>query len=418
MISSRTVRTMILGMVVLALIGTGAALPLSGAEAADPPGSLLAYFGWPSQINGATTADQAAAEFGRYDFVFLPGTTRSPSTGQLTVGVEDPSHPDHARTKAIIAHPLMANTRVFGYVNLGVANGQLTLPEVRARIDLWRAMGADGIQLDAMGYDWEVTRTRQNNAVDYVHSLGMPVAANAWVPADVFGNEAIPVSNPNGVATRLGEGDYYMFESYWIRLGVPPTPGSADGWTYEYWLAKAQQLAAYQRQLGFGILSVTTNNAADVFSNASFDAAWDKAAEYGHTATGWGEYLFSADDNLAPFRPRPGMQAVCAGQAATIIGTALDDRLVGTEHPDVIAGLGGNDVIEGSGGDDLICGGPGRDVIRGRAGADRLYGNAGPDRLLGQGGNDILIGGKGIDLARGGPGVDTCDAEQTFTCEG
>ncbi len=427
---SRAIRAILVGMVGLTLLGSGAAVSPSRAEAAAPPGSLLAYFGWPSQINGATTVAQAAAEFGRYDFVFFPGTTRNPSTGQLIVGVEDPSHPDHARTKVLLADQAIAGTLTFGYVNLGVTNGQLTLDEVRERIDMWRAMGVDGIQLDAMGYDWGVPRHRQNAAVDYVHSYGMPVVANAWFPREVFDSEVDPTYNPNGARTRLGANDYYMFESYWIRRGLPPTPGSPSGWTPQYWQDKVDQLAVYQAQLGFSIVSVTTNAPDAPFSLESFHAAWDKAAQYGHVATGWGEYLFSALDNVAPYRPRPAAsgeaQVTCAGKPVTIIGTVGPDRLMGTEHPDVIAGLGGADVIIGEGGNDTICGGGGNDIIRGVGGRDRLYGgvgadrifgDAGNDRLFGQGGDDFLIGGTGTDRARGGRGVDVCDAEITFTCE-
>jgi hypothetical protein len=410
MIFSRTIRAMILGLAGVALIGTSAAVPPPRAEAATLPGDLLVFSGWPSHINRATTVAEAAADFGRYDFVVLGG------------GIEDPSHPDHARTKAVLAHPAMAGTRVFGYVNLGVTNGELTLAEVRRRVDLWQAVGADGIQLDAIGYDWGVTRARQNAAIEYVHSLGMPVVANGWFADDVFGDDVDPTYNPSGTPTLLGASDFYMSESYYVRLG--------EYQNYADWYPKAEKIAAYQAQLGFSVLSVTTNNSADVFSSELFGAAWNAAAEYGHVAIGWGEYLFSADDNQAPYRPRPAAsgepQVVCDNRAVTIIGTPGPDRLVGTEHPDVIAGLPGADVILGAGGNDRICGGggndrisggDGRDRLFGGVGADRLFGDRGNDRLFGQGGNDFLPGGPGIDRARGGRGVDTCDAEYTFTCE-
>lgn len=88
----------------------------------------------------------------------------------------------------------------------------------------------------------------------------------------------------------------------------------------------------------------------------------------------------------------------CAGESATIIGTAGVDLLRGTPGRDVIVGLGGDDVLIGAGGDDVICGG---------AGTDRLVGNAGGDLLIGGWGDDLLIGGVGPDVLRGGPGADT-----------
>jgi Ca2+-binding RTX toxin-like protein len=95
----------------------------------------------------------------------------------------------------------------------------------------------------------------------------------------------------------------------------------------------------------------------------------------------------------------------CAGQTATIVGTARDDRLVGTPARDVIAGRGGDDVVLGRGGQDLICGGPDADELHGGLGNDALYGNG--DRLgsdvagtflMG----DVLLGGADDDRLIGG----------------
>jgi uncharacterized delta-60 repeat protein len=97
----------------------------------------------------------------------------------------------------------------------------------------------------------------------------------------------------------------------------------------------------------------------------------------------------------------------CAGERATIVGTAASDHLVGTHRVDVIAGLGGSDQITGLGKGDLVCGGAGGDTVSGGAGADRLYGQAGRDTLSGGKGRDVLRGGPGHDTLAGGPGHDT-----------
>jgi len=111
----------------------------------------------------------------------------------------------------------------------------------------------------------------------------------------------------------------------------------------------------------------------------------------------------------------------CAGNIATIVGTAGDDRLRGTDGPDVIVGLGGDDVINARGGDDVVCGGAGSDTVKGGAGRDRLYGGAGNDTLLGGPGADLIVGGRGadrlfgeggVDVLRGGPGPDLLDGGQ------
>jgi subtilisin family serine protease len=87
----------------------------------------------------------------------------------------------------------------------------------------------------------------------------------------------------------------------------------------------------------------------------------------------------------------------CAGQTATIVGTAGNDTINGTAGNDVIAGLGGNDKIYGLGGNDIICGGDGTDTLYGGDGDDKLYGEKGSDTLNGGSGNDTMDGGTGTD---------------------
>jgi Ca2+-binding RTX toxin-like protein len=89
----------------------------------------------------------------------------------------------------------------------------------------------------------------------------------------------------------------------------------------------------------------------------------------------------------------------CNGQAATIVGTGVNNVLNGTAGRDVIVGLAGADTINGNGGDDVICGGNGPDTIDGGAGNDWIDGGASPDSV------------------RGGNGTDTCIAEKTSNCE-
>ena len=95
----------------------------------------------------------------------------------------------------------------------------------------------------------------------------------------------------------------------------------------------------------------------------------------------------------------------CAGETATLVGTARADDLVGTRRRDVIVGGPGDDVISGRGGQDLICGGGDADELEGGPGDDSLRGDADRlgsdvtgtflvgDRLLGGPGDDRLVGG-------------------------
>lgn len=257
-----------------------------GAYASEiQPKSLLINYSWPSSINGTYTVDGAAADFGQYDYVILGD------------GLEDTTHGDHVNTVAIIAHADMANTTVFGYIDLGVTTQNLSMEEIETKIDEWQTTGALGIFLDDFGYDFQTSRQRQNEAVDYAHSKGLNVVANGWVPADVFGSDVDATYNPDGVTTSLNANDYYLYESYQINTG--------DYESETVWRTKADQLAGYQSSLGFEILAVTTNDASDVYDENKLFYTWYSALLSGYEALGWGEYLFSADDALAPFRDRP-----------------------------------------------------------------------------------------------------------------
>lgn len=83
----------------------------------------------------------------------------------------------------------------------------------------------------------------------------------------------------------------------------------------------------------------------------------------------------------------------CAGDRATLVGTAGDDVLVGTNGPDVIVGGGGNDIIRGLGGRDILCAGPGQDTLRGGDGADVVLAGCGDDDLNGGAGKDQVDSG-------------------------
>ncbi len=99
-------------------------------------------------------------------------------------------------------------------------------------------------------------------------------------------------------------------------------------------------------------------------------------------------------------------EPLCAGRTATIVGTAVNNRLTGTSGNDVIVGLGGNDTIRGGGGNDVICAGDGNDRVGGGSGNDRAAGGNGDDIVSGDGGRDSLKGDAGNDVIRGGSGRD------------
>jgi hypothetical protein len=168
---------------------------------------------------------------------------------------------------------------------------------METEINEWKGMGVKGIFLDDFGYDFGTTRARQDTVVQYAHSRGLVVAANAFAPADAFGAQVDRVHNPSGAKTALGAGDFYFYEDYQVSEGgyVP----AAD------WQAKAGAVANYQAAIGFKVLAVTTNNAADAFSQSEYNYAWYSALEAGYAAVGWGEFDYAADSCAAPWRAAP-----------------------------------------------------------------------------------------------------------------
>lgn len=254
------------------------------------PKKLLIYYSYPSSLNypaNGYNLTNVAIDLAQYEYVILGAR------------LEEADHPDHANTQTIINNPLTATTKFFGYIDLGVSTSNYAMADIQSRVEAWKAMGADGIFFDDFGYDFLVTRTRQNAAVQYVHSKSMPVVANAWNPDDAFGSQLIANSNPTGIPPQLQAQDYYLSESFLIQEGLYSNP--AD------WLAKAGKLKNYQLQIGFKIFSITTNNQTNSYSEQQFFYAWYGAFVYGHEATGWGEFNFSANTAIAPFRTRPNV---------------------------------------------------------------------------------------------------------------
>lgn len=249
------------------------------------PKDLLVYYGWPSSINNASDANTpiaaAAQEFGRYDYVIL-------GSGPETVA--------HIATSQILAHEDANDTVFFGYIDLGMSTKAYTMANIESLVDQWILIGADGIFLDYFGYDSLVTRERQNEAVSYVHSLGLPVIVNALNPDHAFGSQHNLLYNPNSVATALNSSDFYLYEGYQIKSGAYETK--------ENWQNKVMKLKAYQAALNFRILSVTTNDSDNNYDESKFFYAWYSALLYEIDAVGWGEYDFSENDS-APFRARP-----------------------------------------------------------------------------------------------------------------
>ncbi len=174
------------------------------------PRKLLIYYAIPININGVNDADYAAGILANYDDVVLGG------------GLQDPEHANYATTTSIIQKlaALSPNTVVWGYIDIGVSTNNHSLATLQEQIDQWVFAGATGIFCDDYGYDYQVSRTRQNDVLTYIHSKGIGAIMNAWNIDHVFSPAVEATYNPSGTATVADERDVYLLESWVFNTEV------------------------------------------------------------------------------------------------------------------------------------------------------------------------------------------------------
>ncbi len=246
------------------------------------PKSLLIYYGYPSLINGAKTVSEAVDTFKLYEYIVLGD------------GLSQESHGDHQKTAQIISDNKMQNSKVFGYIDAGITTQKLSIPEIQMRVDSWKSMGVAGIFLDDFGFDFRVSRDRQNKIIDYVHEKELQVIVNAWNSDDVFSITSSTL-NRDAKSSHLNENDFFLLESYQVALSKYDSLSN--------WQKRSRKMKTYQDRLGFKTLSITTSNAP--YDKEAFCYAWYSALFDEHEATGWGEINFGATDATSPFHHRP-----------------------------------------------------------------------------------------------------------------
>jgi hypothetical protein len=204
---------------------------------------LLIYYGTPQGINGLWDSDSAAAVFSSYDYVVFGD------------GLELPADGNYATTKATLARTraINPNIQMYGYIDLGVTTQNQTIATIKSKAIQWQALGVAGIFLDDSGYDFHVSRARQNLAVDIVHGLGLSVTMNAWNVDDALGSAVDATYNPTGAAPHLGSSDCYLLESWVVNTSAY---SSASGWeTMSDVKTRADAATAYRKTLGVKIMA-------------------------------------------------------------------------------------------------------------------------------------------------------------------
>lgn len=175
---------------------------------------VLLYYGYPIAINGAWSTENACNIYKNYDVCVFGDE------------YNDPAHETHDESLLIFNRlkQVSPNTKIVGYVPIGLdpswPDSNLTMEQLIQRVDWWADMGVDGVFLDEYGYDYYVTRERQNSIVSYCKSKGLFVFANSWSIEYVFNPDPMTIDwmpdfdpNPNGLAPLLDENDYYLYEN-------------------------------------------------------------------------------------------------------------------------------------------------------------------------------------------------------------
>ena len=316
-VSTKSICEVGCGVLVLAavFVTAVAARPRTGAS----PQRVAVYYGYPSLVNGANgNLSHAVNAFYKYDVIVLGDGLEFDTARPNTAGPEE-----HRFTKRMIRalHRTWRRPAVYGYVALGNTQ-RLTLEELTDRIDLWEQMGADGVFFDEAGYDFGVTRERQNAAVAAAHARGLRACLNAFRPADVFSTErtdlnAVGGGNPNAVPPLISARDAVLLESFAVRNGVPEPADSLE--------ARTRVALEGRARFGTRVFAVATSDEGrDHAPLAEF--GWWAASVFGLDGYGWGMPAYSAVTSELPWMPRPGDERLLAGAAHVDDVTVQDGR--------------------------------------------------------------------------------------------
>jgi len=262
-----------------------AALPAHAQTPGVRPKNLIVYYGIPSLVNGsAGNVTAAEAVFNQYDYIIFGA------------GLQDPTSVYNASTKTIIQYLVSQGKKVFGYEDIGVTTNNYAITKIQADAANWVSMGVTGIFLDDFGYDYGVTRSRQSDALDAVHSAGVGAILNASNPDDVFRTPYGSTAYPH-VYTNI---DYYFYESYQISQGAYSPEA--------YWRWKSGAIAYLQTQFSpaFQVLSIATPDFSGTYNATKYGFSWSSALFDGHTATGWAnDQYYSAGSSALTFHTPP-----------------------------------------------------------------------------------------------------------------
>jgi len=204
--------------------------------------SLQIFYAPPNTMNGKFSDDYAAASLARYDDIVLGSN------------LEDSGNAYYASTKNIIGKlaSIAPGTVVWGYINVGVTTGNLSLATLQMQVDQWITVGAKGIFLDTFGYDYQVPRTRQTSILNYIHSKNIGAIINAWNADDALSSNIDATYNPTGAPTAANSNDVLLLESWVCNSSSYASPYYA---TISDVKTRGDKAVAYRASLGIRVFA-------------------------------------------------------------------------------------------------------------------------------------------------------------------
>lgn len=270
--------------------GSGGALTWASqtsSSTTDSLRSLLIFYAAPTIINAQYSIDYASGILARYDDIVLGA------------GLEDTGNVYYNDTKTIIANvkAMSSGTVFWGYIDTGVTTGNLPLSTIYSLVDQWIAIGAGGIFLDVFGYDYGVSRDRQNSILNYIHSKNIGSIMNVFNPDQALSSAVDATYNPSGTATVANSSDVLLLESWILNSDAYTSPYYA---TFSDVKTRADKARTYRTSLGIRIFAVniflhTGTSTSDLTNYNSFceamarifrlDSSGIAASQYGATGT-------------------------------------------------------------------------------------------------------------------------------------
>jgi hypothetical protein len=209
-------------------------------------GSLLIFYSPPNIMNGRYSDDYAAGVIARHTDVILGS------------GLQQSGNPYHASTVAIIQKvaALGTGTTCWGYIDLGIINGSsnLSISTLQTQIDEWIAIGATGIFCDLVGYDYGVSRDRQNTIINYIHGKGVGAFLNVWNIDDLLSPAYHMTFNPGSTPTAANSTDSMLLESWICNSDAYGSPYFA---TFSDIKTRGDKAVAYRSSMGIRLLATS-----------------------------------------------------------------------------------------------------------------------------------------------------------------